>query len=81
MNCCDANGDCNQGRDCPVRKEHVNTRKYPRTMNEAFGPYAHQCQVVEPQRPLDWQDRVVVGGCIICIVATVFALMWPVLAP
>jgi hypothetical protein len=20
MNCCDANGNCNQGRDCPVRK-------------------------------------------------------------
>lgn len=20
MNCCDANGDCQQGRDCPVRK-------------------------------------------------------------
>lgn len=19
MNCCDANGNCNQGRDCPVR--------------------------------------------------------------
>lgn len=20
MNCCDANGECNQGRDCPARK-------------------------------------------------------------
>lgn len=29
MNCCDYN--CNQGRDCPVRR-------YPRTMRQAFGP-------------------------------------------
>ena len=29
MNCC--NNNCNQGRDCPVRR-------YPRTMREAFGP-------------------------------------------
>jgi hypothetical protein len=20
MNCCDANGDCRQGKDCPIRK-------------------------------------------------------------
>lgn len=23
MNCCDANGNCNQGRDCPIRKERL----------------------------------------------------------
>lgn len=23
MNCCDEYGDCNQGRDCPVRKRRV----------------------------------------------------------
>jgi len=23
MNCCDANGTCNQGRDCPVRAERA----------------------------------------------------------
>ena len=37
MNCC--NQSCNQGRDCPNRKRKMNTRKYPRTLNEAFGPY------------------------------------------
>jgi hypothetical protein len=23
MNCCDGNGNCNQGRDCPVRKQRI----------------------------------------------------------
>ena len=23
MNCCDSFGNCSQGRDCPVRKEHA----------------------------------------------------------
>jgi hypothetical protein len=23
MNCCNANGDCTQGRDCPVRKRRM----------------------------------------------------------
>ena len=26
MNCCDANGNCNQGRDCPVRAERALSR-------------------------------------------------------
>lgn len=37
MHCC--NHNCNQGRDCPNRKPAMNTRRYPRTMKEAFGPY------------------------------------------
>ena len=23
MNCCNANGDCTQGRDCPIRKQRA----------------------------------------------------------
>jgi hypothetical protein len=26
MNCCDDNGDCTQGRDCPVRKGYTHRR-------------------------------------------------------
>ena len=37
MNCCDDYGDCQQGRDCPVR--NATTRTYPRTLREAF-PHA-----------------------------------------
>ena len=27
MNCCDEYGNCNQGRDCPIRKERVRQAK------------------------------------------------------
>ena len=30
MNCCNANGDCTQGRDCPVRKQRI------KEINEAY---------------------------------------------
>ena len=30
MNCCNANGDCTQGRDCPVRKQRI------QEVNEAY---------------------------------------------
>lgn len=45
MNCCDAFGNCNQGRDCPVR-----ALKHPRTLNEAFGPYTSN-EIPEPRNP------------------------------
>lgn len=46
----------------------MNTRKYPRTLNEAFGPYANQCRIEEPRRQFDWQDRVVLAGSVITAV-------------
>ena len=27
MNCCDTYGNCNQGRDCPIRKERTEAAK------------------------------------------------------
>jgi hypothetical protein len=45
----------------------MNTRKHPRTLNEAFGPYAGNV-ISEPTQPMDWQDRVVIGACIIVFI-------------
>jgi hypothetical protein len=39
MNCCDANGNCNQGRDCPIRKQRT------KETNEA---YINQNNGLEP---------------------------------
>lgn len=36
MNCCDANGNCNQGRDCPVRAERA---EQPLTRGESLYIY------------------------------------------
>ena len=43
------------------------TRKYPRTLNEAFGPYSDGIEPIE--RGFDWQDVVVMVGCLAAAVA------------
>ncbi len=30
MNCCDEYGDCNQGRDCPIRVARIGRKDYTR---------------------------------------------------
>lgn len=53
----------------------MNTRKYPRTLNEAFGPYAHQCPIEEPERPMDWQDIVAIVASFICMLTFIGAIL------
>ncbi len=48
--------------------------RYPRTLNEAFGPYSTG-PIEEPKRPLDWQDRVVLVACAITVLA-ILLLAW-----
>lgn len=48
----------------------MNTRKYPRSLEDAFGPYARG-PIQEPQRPMDWQDRVVVTASAAALLAVV----------
>jgi len=55
----------------------MTTRKFPRTMNEAFGPYANG-PIEDPIRPMDWQDIVVISGCIFCIVSFIGMMLWGV---
>lgn len=75
MNCCDANGDCNQGRDCPVRKETMNARKHPRTLNEAFGPYTSR-NVEAPATRYDWQDRLIIGAGFLALLGLIAIAIW-----
>ena len=71
MNCCDEYGNCNQGRDCPVRKETMNSRKHPRTLNEAFGPYTSS-KIEDPSPRFDWQDRVIIAAGYCAIIGLIF---------
>ena len=48
MNCCDENGDCRQGRDCPVRRQ----RAYPATLPPNLPVWP------EPEPLPDWKRRV-----------------------
>lgn len=52
----------------------MQTRKYPRTMQAAFGPHTDNNLQPMPEAdpPFDWQDRVVIWGsaatAVICLV-------------
>lgn len=50
----------------------MQTRKYPRTMQEAFGPYCDN-RIAE-DHPMDWQDKVVMVGSIVCAICVVLIL-------
>ncbi len=49
----------------------MNTRKYPRTLNEAFGPYAHIGGIQEPRRPFDREDKIVLATSVAVSLALV----------
>ena len=51
----------------------MNTRKHPRTLQEAFGPYTSH-EIEEREQPMDWQDKLVVGASVFTAVAIVVIL-------
>lgn len=48
----------------------MNTRKYPRTLEQAFGPYCGR-EISEPDRPFDWQDSTVLVASALCALGLV----------
>ena len=42
MNCCDANGVCDQGKDCPVRKQRL------KEINDAYANGYNDAQLGDP---------------------------------
>lgn len=56
---------------------NTTTRRHPRTLNEAFGPYAGQ-RIVEPCDPMPKADRIVVATGLVAAVALIAmtALGW-----
>lgn len=52
MNCCDANGDCNQGRECPARRlAPINHGKQKRVEFATQGMYASDVARIKSTRP------------------------------
>lgn len=55
----------------------MQTRKYPRTMKEGFGPYTDNTLLpMKETQPLDWQDVVVVLGSAAALIVVVGLLVW-----
>lgn len=54
----------------------MQTRKYPRTLNEAFGPYANElAPLVERYDPMPMADRLVTVFSGITLVGVIIALV------
>ena len=45
------------------------TRRHPRTMSEAFGPYHHLAPLETEYMPFHRKDKIVIWGCVIAAVA------------
>mgnify|MGYP003676374647 FL=1 len=43
----------------------MDTRKYPRTLQEAFGPHTNYKLVVDND-PLSLSDVAIIAGCVLC---------------
>jgi len=50
------------------------TRRYPRTMQEAFGPYAN-CHISEPYAPMRLADKIIVGAGLLIGVCVLVAII------
>lgn len=64
MNCCDEYGNCNQGRDCPVRVAKIKQR-YPKHPDGKYQPYLNR----HLKRLAYWMLMAVIG-----------LTVWPTLA-
>lgn len=54
----------------------MNARSYPRTLTQAFGPYASgPVHPMRDDRPFDWQDKVVLGASIIAAVGVALIML------
>lgn len=54
------------------------TKRYPRTMEEAFGP-GHRGGIYEPAPEFTLADKVIMGLCGIILLGLLLAILWGVI--
>lgn len=53
MNCCNANGDCTQGKDCPVRKQRIKEIVRKQRIKEINDAYTNGFKDAQIDDPID----------------------------
>jgi len=68
-NCCDANGNCTQGRDCPIRKQR---------MEAANKAYAEHGRVVDtdPYTDTIGTFKALISVITVCVIVTLIFFFW-----
>jgi len=70
MNCCNANGVCDQGKDCPVRKQRI------KEVNAAYTNGYNDAKLDDPYEDLFGTFRALVVVLAFCIAMTLLFFMW-----
>ena len=71
MNCCNANGQCDQGKDCPVRKQRI------KEVNDAYSNGYNDAKLDDPYTDTlgTFKALVIVLG--VCIAVTLLSyVLW-----
>lgn len=70
MNCCNANGVCDQGKDCPIRKQRI------KEVNDAYTHGYNDAKLDDPYEDLFGTFRALVVVLAVCIAMTLLFFMW-----
>lgn len=71
MNCCNANGDCTQGRDCPVRKQRI------KEVNDAYANGYKKAQLDDPYEDIaDTFKGLLTTMTLVLCLWVVYLLIW-----
>ena len=71
MNCCNANGQCDQGKDCPVRKQRI------KEVNDAYSNGYNDAKLDDPYTDTLGTFKALVIVLAVCIAVTLLSyVLW-----
>lgn len=71
MNCCNANGQCEQGKDCPVRKQRI------KEVNDAYANGYKEAQLDDPYEDIaDTFKGLLTTMTLVLCLWVVYLLIW-----
>ena len=71
MNCCNANGQCDQGRDCPIRKQRI------KEVNDAYVNGYNDAHLSDPIDDIaDTFKGLLVAMTVVLLMWVSFLLLW-----
>ena len=70
MNCCNANGQCEQGKDCPVRKQRI------KEVNDAYANGYKDAQIDDPIEDLAATLKGLIAGLVVIVGVVMVVMAW-----
>ena len=70
MNCCDANGNCTQGKDCAIRKQRI------KEVNDAYTNGFNDARLDDPYEDVFGTFRALIVVVAVCIAVTLVFFIW-----